>query len=584
MEPLKYLMLYRHSGPGHTVGPHVLYQLKAYRGAGIRIVFFSGAELNAEDLKKPDGPVGEISSGTRAEWLRRNGSALKDCDRLILADDSCFGPLFPPEEFLSAMAAKDCDYQGISYSTEEPEYIPSCFLLLAPQAFRSDAFLRNADAEDGGRTLHEALVAAGFRGEVFCRHSGMEYCADPRLKRALRAFVPAFLIRRRRMPFVRECDLFAWRDGHLFNETGEILEAIRDSGSAYPVSLIADHLRAARTLMFRKNLPETLLVTEHGPADSVRTALKLAVLAHFFYPDLFDEVLAYLRHFPFPFDFLISTCSEEHAAALREKIAAAGLPAVRTVVRVVQNRGRDVGPWLTAFNDLQEQYDLILKIHSKKSGKTPEVLPFEWSRHIYDSLMGSGALIRNIVSAFESQTELGVVFPVYPPVLQIGAPRWFSGVRTDAIRQWLDRCRLDPFLPEDERIPLFPVGTMFWYRPQALAPLFHCGVNVEEFPPEPFPAEGSSAHALERAVPYIAQANGYGFRLSVSLENLKNTFLRYEDHLMTRHADLDEKDLEIDRLNEVIRDYENSFCWRITKPVRLLADAVKKLLKKSGAR
>ena len=584
MEPLKYLMLCRHSGRNHGIGPHVPYLLKAFRDAGVRVVFLSGAEADGALCEKPDVPADEICAGTRAEWLRRNGGALGDAVRLILADDSCFGPLFPPEELFSAMEKKDCAFWGISYTNDEPQYIPACFLCLAPEAFRSDAFLRNADADDGGRALYEALVAAGFRGEVFCRHGGMEYCTDPELKRALRAFVPAFLIRRFRMPFVRIESLSAWRDGRLFNETGEILQAVRDSGSAYPVSLIADHLRKTRTLMGRKNLPDTLLVTEHGPADSAGTALKLAVLAHFFYPDLFDEVLAYLRHFPFPFDFLISTCSEEHAAALREKIAAAGLPAVRTVVRVVQNRGRDVGPWLTAFNDLQEQYDLILKIHSKKSGKTPEVLPFEWSRHIYDSLMGSGALIRNIVSAFERQPELGVVFPVYPPVLQIGAPRWFSGVKTDAVRQWLQRCRLDPFLPDDERIPLFPVGTMFWYRPQALAPLFRCGVTAEEFPPEPFPAEGSSAHALERAVPYIAQANGYGFRLSISLETLKSTFLRYEDHLMTRYAALDEKDLEIDRLNEVIQNYEESFCWRITKPIRVLADAVKKLLKKSGGR
>jgi lipopolysaccharide biosynthesis protein len=66
------------------------------------------------------------------------------------------------------------------------------------------------------------------------------------------------------------------------------------------------------------------------------------------------------------------------------------------------------------------------------------------------------------------------------------------------------------------RVPLppsidFPVGTMFWARPEALAPLLRLGLTPDEYPPEPLNADGTVLHALERLLPLVAEDAGYHY-------------------------------------------------------------------------
>lgn len=57
--------------------------------------------------------------------------------------------------------------------------------------------------------------------------------------------------------------------------------------------------------------------------------------------------------------------------------------------------------------------------------------------------------------------------------------------------------------------PIAPLGTMFWFRPAALAPLYDRDWQWEDFPPEPNNTDGTILHAIERAYAYVAQSAGY---------------------------------------------------------------------------
>ncbi|GHU57407.1 hypothetical protein FACS189442_6370 [Spirochaetia bacterium] len=59
---------------------------------------------------------------------------------------------------------------------------------------------------------------------------------------------------------------------------------------------------------------------------------------------------------------------------------------------------------------------------------------------------------------------------------------------------------------------IMPCGTMFWYRPQALCPLFELQLSVDDIPPEPIPDE-TILHAIERILVYIAWNEGYDYRI-----------------------------------------------------------------------
>ena len=56
---------------------------------------------------------------------------------------------------------------------------------------------------------------------------------------------------------------------------------------------------------------------------------------------------------------------------------------------------------------------------------------------------------------------------------------------------------------------LFSEGTMFWYRPDALKPLFDLNLQYEDFPEEPIGVGGTIPHAIERLPGFVVQNNGY---------------------------------------------------------------------------
>ena len=59
----------------------------------------------------------------------------------------------------------------------------------------------------------------------------------------------------------------------------------------------------------------------------------------------------------------------------------------------------------------------------------------------------------------------------------------------------------------------FPIGTMFWARTKALAPLIELNLRYEDFPEEPLPIDGTMLHALERLLPLITEKAGFSYAL-----------------------------------------------------------------------
>ncbi|BBZ52921.1 rhamnan synthesis F family protein [Mycobacterium heidelbergense] len=122
------LVLFAHFDPQGIVDPYVVYYLKALYGLGATIVFVSGSpSLTPESV----APIRDLCAGvfTRqtlsldfGSWhlawclLRERGWSLDQFDRLVLANDSVYGPLFPLEEMWSSFHG--ADMYGAIESTE----------------------------------------------------------------------------------------------------------------------------------------------------------------------------------------------------------------------------------------------------------------------------------------------------------------------------------------------------------------------------------------------------------------------------------------------------------------------------------
>jgi glycosyltransferase involved in cell wall biosynthesis/SAM-dependent methyltransferase len=237
-----------------------------------------------------------------------------------------------------------------------------------------------------------------------------------------------------------------------------------------------------------------------SPADPGRK-LRVALHAHFHYPELADDLVERLIANRTQPDVFVSTDTKTKAKTLRLAFAKYG---GRSDVRVMPNIGRDIGPLLTGFGAeiSSERYEVWGHVHGKKSISASGIQNDAWRTFLWDNLIGGGHPMLDVaVSAFASDPKLGLIFAEDPHLVG------WDGNRANAellVQRMGFSCDLPEFFD-------FPLGTMFWFRPSALRRLFALRLDWEDYPKEPVPYDGSLLHAIERIVPFATTAESYTF-------------------------------------------------------------------------
>ena len=167
----------------------------------------------------------------------------------------------------------------------------------------------------------------------------------------------------------------------------------------------------------------------------------------------------------------------------------------------VPNRGFDVAPFAGFLPEIVEAgYDLGVKVHAKRSSNI--VTGDLWRRDMLRKLLGSEGQIAAIVEELLRKPGLGVVAPAGYVV---------SGVDMMGTEE---NARLLRGLAERAQVPFtrdfrFAAGTMFWFRPAALARLADLRLAPDDFPVAQGERDSTLAHAVERFVGLAVGADGY---------------------------------------------------------------------------
>ena len=173
--------------------------------------------------------------------------------------------------------------------------------------------------------------------------------------------------------------------------------------------------------------------------------------------------------------------------------------AQKVEVRDFVNIGRDVAPFIIGFGEDIPKYDLILKLHSKKSPHSNALSG--WFLHCLDNLIGSEAITATNLKALQS-SQTGIVYPVENYALSLGIKHdscWgHEEGNYKKAKPFLSQFNLS-HIQRDSQFR-FPTGTMFWCKPEVLQPILNWGLKLQDFDEEGGQIDGTIAHSIERII------------------------------------------------------------------------------------
>lgn len=229
---------------------------------------------------------------------------------------------------------------------------------------------------------------------------------------------------------------------------------------------------------------------------------KIALCLHIFYADFIDYYAECLHDFPVKVDLFITLSDLKHQDDIEQKLSS--LSQVGNVtVRKVPNRGRNFGPMLVEFAQELQSYDLFCHLHSKKSLYSGREQT-QWADYLGEYLLRDHVVVSKAITYMTENSDCGLYYPTFFPIMPDWVNHWLKNhpSRAKFYQEWL--------LEEDGFDFLaYPVGGMFWAKPQALKQLLDKDYDYEDFPGEPLPNDGSDLHALERCLGVLAEKNGY---------------------------------------------------------------------------
>lgn len=528
----------------------VRWQLEQYHAAGARIVVFTflQAPRIQEELKelRESGVISDflISKELRSPFAVFERVFAKGVPGgawdVYFSNAQSFGPLVPVDDLFQAREKSGAAIWGITLlSGRGDEFVEPYFFSISREVLSDSRFLKAIAKVSSSKGNQHVRINELSR--TLCREFGCDAfvrIADTRPIRVFRFEQPFsvnatdFLIRKYGMPFIPVTS-FRNRRENRFSIVGAIIDALRERFPSYPEHLILDYLRMAAPLSWTRDYPGTLRVLDAPGRKPVELPqMRVAIKAHLFYLEMLETAYDSFSNMPVPFDLYCTTCSDEVREAILKEVKGR-LPLLREVkVAKVPNRGRDIGPWLTALTAEEDCYDVILKYQTKRRLQQPNVFGEAWSSFINACVLGSQSAVQEILALFASDAQLGIVMPSYPPPITITTPSAYIGLPKMMELFEVCRKRYAPTAPAETAAPVFSAGTVFWYRPKAIRALREARLRPEDFPAEPLPPL-TILHAMERIIPYVAQSAGYHYHTVMPYGRLCRSYELLEGRMLS---------------------------------------------------
>jgi lipopolysaccharide biosynthesis protein len=163
-------------------------------------------------------------------------------------------------------------------------------------------------------------------------------------------------------------------------------------------------------------------------------------------------------------------------------------------IDIVSNLGRNIKPFIDTYkNNITGKYKYVGHLHTKKSPYDSPEMGKAWVNSIFNNLLGlhDKPMLDLIFSSMEDEnSKIGIVIPEDPNVVG-----WDTNL--EVALNILDKFNLEEKMPNSF---LFPIGSMFIGRCDAIKFIKELNLTESEYPQEPVPRDGTLLHAIERLI------------------------------------------------------------------------------------
>lgn len=459
---------------------------------------------------------------------------LESYDEVICLNDTVMGPVYPFREMFACMDRKDVDFWGITAyagETVDKEQIPT-HLQAYWHAYRrslvsSPAFHEYWETmplwKDYAEVTrkHEMTFTKHFTDLGFTWASYIDWRKYQGYSSYPLLYMPMQIVRDDRCPIFKRRSFFVDYSAYFDQTAGQpaldLYEYLRDH-TDYDVDMIWDAILPSYNIDdIRKAMHLDYVLPSQAINPQTHDRPRSAFIYHVYFMDLLEDTCHYIASLPEETDLYI-TSTEDKIPQIREYMQQHGISHQATFIPVI-NRGRDVSALLVAACPvvLSGKYDVIGFAHDKKSSQNQEnghhgTESQGFAYKLMENTLGSEAYVKNILTLFAENPRLGQVTPP-PPYHAL----YFAHTIP---HDWGANYGITKELLEDRlgiHVPLSPtkptasaMGSCYWFRVEALKPLFEYGWKYEDFLPEGQMGEdGTISHAIERANGYICQSRGY---------------------------------------------------------------------------
>jgi rhamnosyltransferase len=543
---MKRALLFVHYHKYNGISEHILYLLKSVRHVYSYIVFISNSSIDVERQSKLDGLYDKLvflknKDSDFESWkdviFQEGIENLSGYDNLTLMNDTCFGPFFELEICYACMESKNIDFWGMSAGRSKGlkrkktlydsslEYIDGYFICFNKNIVQHSVFKKfwetaidKADIEKNVKKyevkLTHELSKEGFRYDTVLNINNVDY----KNKTINEIWYDPYLAVKSGVPFIRIESFYC------FKHPQYVLHLIEEY-TAYPVQVIKKYFSELFTPNESLFMDSRIILAGNGEFNE-QIPLNAAIHLHVYYFDIFKQYISCLDKLSVKYDLFITTDTHSKKEKIENYLQSEEHRTLNNIkdIIVLKNKGRNVLPWLN-IAEILNVYDIVGHFHTKKTATSLEWISAAWQDEIFNLLL---CPIKTIIRAFYEDKNIGVIIPEIPYYFSIVYHRDFMedmSMKRALNNLWKKMNCKKQIDFESFNMVIMPYGTMFWYRPAALKPLFDLQLSDKDIPEEPIPTDGTILHYIERLIVYLAWNEGYDYRImSLPVPQLNNFF------------------------------------------------------------